>query len=92
MDLRTWLKMKGIMQKDFAQAMGIKPSSLSLILQGKIRPRLPVALRIEEYTQGEVSRIDLLYPQETSAREDAHLGTVLTHAAREELLKRHGLR
>lgn len=91
MDLKTWLKMKGIMQKDFAAQMGIKPSSLSLILQGKIKPRLPVALKIEEFTQGEVSRIDLLYPRDAAGKDDMHLGTILTHSAREELLRRHGL-
>lgn len=81
------------MQKDFAEQVGMKPSSLSLMLKGKIKPRLHVALKIEEYTKGEVSRLDLLYPEDSGLGSSSPVkgGTILTHSAREDLLRRHGL-
>lgn len=90
MDFKTWLQLKGIHQKDMAAAIGIKPSSLSMILSGKTKPSLEVASTIEKLTNGEISRMDLLYPEESgprSTRAQVQPGTIITHPMREKLLR-----
>lgn len=90
MDFKTWLQLKGIHQKDMAAAIGIKPSSLSMILSGKTKPSLDVASTIEKLTNGEISRMDLLYPGESKPRgmrTPITQGTIVTYPVREKLLR-----
>jgi transcriptional regulator with XRE-family HTH domain len=90
MHFKTWLQLKGIHQKDMADTIGIKPSSLSMILSGKTKPSLEVASRIEQITNGEITRMDLLYPDETDTlkkSESSKRGTILSYELREKLLK-----
>jgi transcriptional regulator with XRE-family HTH domain len=90
MHFKTWLQLKGIHQKDMAETIGIKPSSLSMILSGKTKPSLEVASRIEQITNGEITRMDLLYPEETSTlpiNSPLKKGVILTFDLREKLIK-----
>jgi transcriptional regulator with XRE-family HTH domain len=90
MHFKTWLQLKGIHQKDMAEQIGIKPSSLSMILSGKTKPSLEVASKIEMLTHGEITRMDLLYPEEARDRGGKisdRPGTIITHAKRQKLLK-----
>jgi transcriptional regulator with XRE-family HTH domain len=90
MRFKTWLQLKGIHQKDMADTIGIKPSSLSMILSGKTKPSLEVASRIEQITNGEITRMDLLYPDESEALQKTappKRGTILSYELREKLLK-----
>lgn len=90
MHFKTWLQLKGIHQKDMAETIGIKPSSLSMILSGKTKPSLEIASRIEQLTNGEITRMDLLYPEETEAMKQTATpkrGTILSYELREKLLK-----
>jgi transcriptional regulator with XRE-family HTH domain len=90
MHFKTWLQLKGIHQKDIADQIGMKPSSLSMILSGKTKPSLDVASRIEQITNGEITRMDLLYPEETSSlplNTPPRKGTIVTYSLRDKLLK-----
>ena len=48
--LRGWLAAHGVILVDFAAAIGIGPSHLSLIINGKRQPSLGVALKIQRLT------------------------------------------
>lgn len=60
MTLVEYLLQNKIKQKDFVQTIGISESYLSLILNGKRMPSVPVALQIEQAANGEVTAIELL--------------------------------
>jgi DNA-binding transcriptional regulator YdaS (Cro superfamily) len=66
MDLKTWIKIAGLRQKAVAKHLGLSQSYFSELLCGKKRVPLELASRIEEYTKGEISRLQLLYPTKTS--------------------------
>jgi DNA-binding transcriptional regulator YdaS (Cro superfamily) len=90
MHFKTWLQLKGIHQKDMALTIGIKPSSLSMILSGKTKPSLEIASLIEKITNGEITRMDLLYPDETDTRQNKsspRRGTIVSYELRDKLLK-----
>jgi transcriptional regulator with XRE-family HTH domain len=90
MHFKTWLQLKGIHQKDMAATMGIKPSSLSMILSGKTKPSLEIASLMEQITNGEITRLDLLYPGEAGSelkQPNKKNGTILNFELREKLLK-----
>lgn len=55
MDLRTWLKSKGMTQRDFAAEVGLSESAVSHFIKGRIGPSRLVALEIERITGGAVS-------------------------------------
>lgn len=52
MDLQEWLTLNKKTQQDFAESLGIKQPSLSMILNGKRTPGLRLALDIQEATKG----------------------------------------
>lgn len=62
MNFKTWIGIKGLQQKEVAAQMGLSPSYLSEILTGKRRATTAFARRIEDFTQGEVTRMEVLYP------------------------------
>jgi transcriptional regulator with XRE-family HTH domain len=62
--LKKWLDKKGISQKEFAEMIGVAPSTVYRVITGRTRPKLDVAKRIEILTDGEVSRWSVLYPME----------------------------
>jgi len=60
MNIENWIKKEGMTQKDFADAIGITPPSLSSMLVHGTRPALLTAIKIFKYTNGEVSYEDIL--------------------------------
>ena len=66
MHFKVWMGIRGISQKAAASQLGLSPSYLSEILNGRKKPPLDVARRIEEYTGGEVKRLEILYPAEAA--------------------------
>jgi DNA-binding transcriptional regulator YdaS (Cro superfamily) len=66
MNLRDFLTANQMRLSTFATKAGLKQSYASLIKNGHKRPSPGVALRIEEATGGAVTRMELLYPEQTN--------------------------
>jgi DNA-binding transcriptional regulator YdaS (Cro superfamily) len=64
MDLKQYLKGKD--RNNFATQLGTTKNYINLLACLARRPSPDLALRIEEATGGAVSRMDLLYPEQTS--------------------------
>jgi DNA-binding transcriptional regulator YdaS (Cro superfamily) len=64
MDLKQYLKGKD--RNNFATQLGTTKNYINLLVCRARRPSPDLALRIEEATGGAVSRMDLLYPEQTS--------------------------
>lgn len=64
MDLDEYLWRNRIKQWKFAQKLGIMPHSLSRIVQKKVSPKLYVAVKIVEATDGQVTYRELLRPED----------------------------
>ena len=52
--LDTWLRQNRVRAGDFAERVGIHPTTLSKVRRGKQLPTLPAALAIEKATGGAV--------------------------------------
>lgn len=61
MELKTYLKNKS--RVDFAQLIGTTKNYVNLLVCNQRRPSPELALRIEQATGGQVSRLELLYPE-----------------------------
>ena len=48
----------------FAQHLGISRGHLQHILNGSRRPSVPLAKKIEEITEGKVSKEEMLFPED----------------------------
>lgn len=59
-----YVKKNKIVQKDMATDLGITEGYLSSIIQGKRTPSTDLAKKFEKYCNYEVSRLELLYPDE----------------------------
>jgi len=57
--LSLYIIEKKIKVKDFAKQIPIGASALSAILNGRLMPSLPTAIRINELTKGKVKPIDI---------------------------------
>ena len=64
MDLKEYLDSNGIRYKFFAEKLGISHSYMSRLMHKKIVPSPALALKIEELTQGKVSKEGLIFPSE----------------------------
>jgi DNA-binding transcriptional regulator YdaS (Cro superfamily) len=64
MTLQSWIRIMGIRQKEMAESLNLSPSYLSEIITGKKKVTPDIARRIEEYSHGEVSRLEVLYPND----------------------------
>lgn len=64
MKLHKYINKYCIVQKRMAADLGITEGYLSGIINGKRTPSLKLAKDIEEYCNYEVSRLELLYPDE----------------------------
>ena len=62
--LREYLNKTGESDNAFAIRSKITQSTIWRILNNKVKPSPSVALKIEQATNGEVSRLELLYPSE----------------------------
>jgi transcriptional regulator with XRE-family HTH domain len=88
MELKTWMKLKGITQKELSYDLNIRQATLSMILSGKQMAKPDLAAKIEEYTAGEVTRMDMLYPESYNDEIDLSLGTPLTRSLQKDILSR----
>ena len=62
MKLKNYLKYKNLTISAFAVAAEVSQPFLSLILSGKRKPSSAMALKIEKATNGEVTVLELLFP------------------------------
>jgi transcriptional regulator with XRE-family HTH domain len=64
MDLYTYFyelkKEQGIDQSELAKEFGISGPHLSLVMNGKMPPSFCLAQRIEDYTQGKVTLLEIM--------------------------------
>jgi DNA-binding transcriptional regulator YdaS (Cro superfamily) len=58
MNLAEWIEFTGVRRTTFAKKVGISPSHLNLLCNGSTLPSIPVALGIEEETNGAVTLKD----------------------------------
>jgi len=61
MDLDTYLKSNLITQTNFAKAMDISLIHAQGIIRGRNRASVKLAKRIEAFSEGQVSRLEILY-------------------------------
>ncbi len=62
MDLKTFFKKYPIKKVELAEKVGVSPSFMTYLSQGKKAPSAKIAARIEDATHGVVTRMELLYP------------------------------
>lgn len=67
MKLSDFLDQQHITQKQFAERLGVHQMHVHGICRGKNRPSADLARRIEELTDGHVTRLELLYPEDKAA-------------------------
>ena len=60
MDLKTYLELKGVKIKEFADIIGVDASTVSKYINWHRKPSLDIAQRIVKATKGKVSIEDLL--------------------------------
>ena len=62
--LKDWLKKNNMGFYKFASEVGFHPSFLYAVMKGEKRIGRKLAIKIEKYTSGEVSRSELLWPED----------------------------
>ncbi len=62
MKLEEYLTQEKLNGLTFAEKHNLSQSTISRILNNKVQPSPDVALKIEQATQGAVTRMELLYP------------------------------
>jgi DNA-binding transcriptional regulator YdaS (Cro superfamily) len=60
MTIKEYLAKHAMTHREFGQLVGLTEGMVSHYINGRHLPRLPTALRIEQVTNGEVTRADLL--------------------------------
>jgi DNA-binding transcriptional regulator YdaS (Cro superfamily) len=73
MTFKAWIRIMGLHQIKIASDLGLSPSYLSEVMTGKKKVTPDIARRIEEYTHGEVTRLEVLYPKDVEI-ESSHNG------------------
>jgi len=87
--LKEWLIKEGSLQKDVADAIGVSRSLFSDLVKEKRRATPEMAKMIEEFTKGEVSRLEMMYPGEDIVQN--RRGTPLTFEIRRQVLAKVAL-
>ncbi len=64
MRLDLWLFLNKTTKKDFAKEIGISRGHLQEIVSGKRRPSIKLAKKIEELTEGKVTKEEMLFPED----------------------------
>jgi len=64
MELKTYFDEKKSTRKAFCSAVGIHYQHLNNLLRKERNPSPALALRIEQATNGAVTRMELLYPEQ----------------------------
>ena len=62
MKLKEYLRIKGLSGLAFAKKHSLSQPTISRIINNKVVPSPEIALKIEQATNGEVTRLELLYP------------------------------
>lgn len=70
MNLREYLFKKRITQVEFSKRLEVSRGHLNQILLGPKHPSRKLAKKIEELTEGKVSAIELLFPENYIPQED----------------------
>jgi len=63
MELKTYIKQSGKSREQFAQEIGTTKNYINNLCQKNHFPGRKLALKIEKSTNGEVSKMDLLFPE-----------------------------
>lgn len=63
MDLKSYFKKYPVKKAFLAKGIGVSPSFITYLAQGKKFPSAKIAARIETATHGLVTRMELLYPK-----------------------------
>jgi DNA-binding transcriptional regulator YdaS (Cro superfamily) len=63
MHLKEWIWINGVTYQKLSSDLAINMGYLHHIASGKQRPSAMVALQIEDYTGGEVSRDEVIFPE-----------------------------
>lgn len=50
--LAQWLKERGMFQFEFAKMLDVSPSTITRIVRGDYKPRIDLAIQIEQETEG----------------------------------------
>lgn len=61
MILKKWIKDNHLTQSEFADAININKHQLNKILNGRSNASVKLAMRIEDYTDGDISAIDMIF-------------------------------
>jgi len=69
MKLDLWLFLNKITKKDFAIQLGVSRGHLQEIVSAKRTPSIKLAKKIEEITQGKVTKEELLFPEDYQTEE-----------------------
>ncbi|MEC7839051.1 MAG: helix-turn-helix transcriptional regulator [Chlamydiota bacterium] len=69
MKLDEYLFRKKLSRIAFAEKIGISRGHLQHILNGSRRPSIPLAKKIEEATDGKVSKEEVLFPEDFESEE-----------------------
>ena len=67
MELKEYIKESKINMTEFGDLVGCNQSYISLLCQKKRRPSPGLALEIEKATDGKVTVMELLYPDQKAA-------------------------
>jgi len=64
MKLDDWIQEKGLLKTFFAKEIGISRVYMSNIITGAYIPSRAIAIKIDKYTKGEVTKEEILFPQD----------------------------
>ena len=70
MDLEEYLFRHRIKKSHFAIGLGIAPGHFYAILAKRRRPSVNLAIKIEEMTDGKVSKEEVLFPEDFQQEEN----------------------
>jgi len=62
MNLKTYCQHNNLTFKSLAEKLDLSPAFITQMINGSRRPSPKVALRIEKALNGEVDKLELLYP------------------------------
>ena len=67
MKLKHWQDWKQLKNKELAELFEVDQSYITYLLSGKRKPSPILAKKIERVTKGAVTRLELLYPEQSGA-------------------------
>lgn len=67
MNLFAWQKQKSLSNRKLAAILGVHESYITYLKAGKRNASLSLAKRIEEITEGDVTKMEVLFPEQSGA-------------------------